>query len=330
MSELLQTLASYVPGLMTRRIAADPTPITTATAERFPAAVLFADISGFTPLTERLAQRGPAGLEFLTQLLNSYFGQLVDVITDHGGDVVKFAGDALIALWPAADAEAAQAISLQEATRLATQCGATIQGSLHDWETAEGVRLSLRFTVAAGEVFLVHVGGAYNRWEFVVTGRPLGQVSAAEKIARPGEVVLTPRAWELVADFCRGTALADGHVRLESIQELPHTRPAPVTPVTAAMEAGLRAYIPGAILARLSAGQGGWLAELRRVTVLFIDLPDLNYTTPLEQAQQTMRALQGALYRFEGSVNKISVDDKGTTLVAVMGLPPVVHEDDPV
>ena len=42
-----------------------------------------------------------------------------------------------------------------------------------------------------------------------------------------------------------------------------------------------------------------------------------------------MRALQTALYRFEGSINKISVDEKGVSTVAVFGTPPHAHADDP-
>ena len=102
MSDLIETLTSYVPTLISRRLAIDPMPIDSPASERFAAAVLFADISGFTALTERLAQQGPAGAEELTHLLNTYFDRLINLITAHGGDVVKFAGDALIALWPAA------------------------------------------------------------------------------------------------------------------------------------------------------------------------------------------------------------------------------------
>ena len=98
----------------------------------------------------------------------------------------------------------------------------------------------------------------------------------------------------------------------------------------AEVETALRAYIPGAILARLAAGQSGWLAELRRVTVLFINLPDLTYSTSLDQAQAVMQALQTALYRYEGSLNRIGVDDKGPMLLAALGLPPLAHEDDAV
>src|SRR5436305_15322033 len=96
---VLDTLASYLPALVVRGLVAAPGPLPLPTCEEHPAAVLFADISGFTALTERLAAQGSAGAEQLTRLLNTYFGQLIDVVTAHGGDVVKFAGDALLAVW---------------------------------------------------------------------------------------------------------------------------------------------------------------------------------------------------------------------------------------
>src|SRR5512139_3787655 len=97
---LTELLASYVPRLIQNRVAADPSPIEAPVAERFQAAILFADISGFTLLTEHMAERGPTGVETLARILNEYFGQLIDIIHSYGGDVVKFAGDAVIAVWP--------------------------------------------------------------------------------------------------------------------------------------------------------------------------------------------------------------------------------------
>ena len=60
------------------------------------AAMAVADVSGFTALTEVLSRVGPSGVELLTRCMNSYFAQVIDVVTQHGGDVVKFAGDAMI------------------------------------------------------------------------------------------------------------------------------------------------------------------------------------------------------------------------------------------
>ena len=70
-----ESLRAYVPEFLLSRFLARQKPLDGPGMERFPAAVLFADISGFTPLAERLARRGPAGAEELSALLNAYFGQ---------------------------------------------------------------------------------------------------------------------------------------------------------------------------------------------------------------------------------------------------------------
>jgi class 3 adenylate cyclase len=78
-------LASYVPALVVRRFADRHEPLDRPESERFVAAVLFADISGFTVLTERLAGTGPSGVEELTELLNECFDELVELVDEHGG-----------------------------------------------------------------------------------------------------------------------------------------------------------------------------------------------------------------------------------------------------
>ncbi|MDQ5850796.1 MAG: AAA family ATPase, partial [Chloroflexota bacterium] len=324
MVALVETLASYVPALITQRLARDPRPIELPTAERFPAAVLLADISGFTALTERLVQRGPTGVEDLSRILNASFGQLIDLVTEHGGDIVKLAGDALLALWPAANSD------LSAATRRAAQCAVAVQAAFHHAEPAEHVRLSLHIGIGAGEVVVVHLGGVYGRADFLLVDEALVQLRAAEGQAQPGEVVLSPEAWTLIQEHVMGAPLPGGGRRLERVRDLLPPQPLPGPSLVPEMDTALRAYIPGAILSRLVAGQTGWLAELRHVTVIFLNLPVLNSIVPLEQAQAAMVALQTALYRYEGSINMLSVDDKGVTLVAALGLPPLAHEDDAV
>ncbi|HEX8202188.1 MAG TPA: AAA family ATPase, partial [Isosphaeraceae bacterium] len=125
-----------------------------------------------------------------------------------------------------------------------------------------------------------------------------------------------------------GTPLADDFIRLTTLRAATAPRPLEVPALPAAADPALLPYIPAAIHRRVLARQSGWLAELRRVTVLFVNLPDLTHATPLEMAQEIVRTLQEALYSFEGSVNKLSIDEKGVTLVAALGLPPLAHEDD--
>lgn len=334
MTALLETLGSYVPLLIRRRLAVNPAPLTAPALESFPAAVLLADISGFTALAERLAQHGESGSEELSRLLNIFFGQLINIISAHGGDVLKFAGDAMLAAWPAEEESIAlQGAALQQAVRRAAQCALAIQAQ--SLTEVEGLRLSLRVGIGVGELLAAQLGGERDRWELVPAGDPLVQMSTAKRQAQPGEVILSPEAWALYSPQPAAPAPAGAGIKLT----IPLDPPLPLRAALPAQlppsaEAALRAYIPAAIVGRLAAGQGGtnqsgdWLAELRRVTVLFVNLPRLDHNVPLEQAQTLMRSMQETLYYFEGSINKLSVDDKGVTLLAAFGLPPLAHEDD--
>lgn len=324
-----ETLASYVPASVVRRIATNPTPQTAPVVERFPAAILFADITGYTALAGRLAQHGSVGTEKLPRLLNAYFSQLIDIVVGHGGDIIKFAGDAALILWPAIDE------NIATATYRATQCGLSMQESLYQYEVADGLKLSLRVGIGAGDITTANVGGVFNRWEFIVVGEPVNQSTAAEHQAKPGQVVLSPEAWSLMQNQYKGTVLMhEGHISGVLIETksdlLPLSRLKTIIPETAALDA-LRSYIPGAVLSRLGAGQIEWISELRRITVVFVNVRDIDFSAndATDLLHTVMRTLQTNIYCYEGSVNQFLVDDKGTTLVAAFGLPPLSHEDDP-
>ena len=323
---LLETLASYIPKIILRHLSNHPGGVAEPFSETHEAATLFADISGFTPLTERLAQSGPAGAERLADILNNYFGKLINLVNDYGGDVVKFAGDALLAIWPSSLHDS----SLPELTALAVQCALSAQAELRDYRVAEDIRLALRMGIGVGSVFNVHLGGAHNRWEFFLTGESIVQASEAEKRAAPGKVAVTSQAWALIQDRFHSYSMEEGYREVQSPVEEIQPRPLPAPALEPELEAGMRAHIPAAILSRLSAGQARWLAELRRVTIIFVNLPDLGSETPLREGQEIMKTMQEVIYYFEGSINKLNVDDKGVTLIAVQGLPPLSHEDDAV
>lgn len=337
---LAEVLASYVPQLIQKRVAADPSPIETPVAEALQAAVLFADISGFTRLTESLAEAGPTGVETIANVLNEYFGQLIDIVHQYGGDVVKFAGDAVIAVWTiASDDGTADSVSRADQwqwTMRAAECALEIRERLSNYKV-ENANLYLKLAVSVGSITTAHVGGVFNRWEFLLTGNPLVEVGIANSLGKADEIIITPSAWRLIRNDCNADviefelkeSIAQGG-RLKSLNKPSSIFETPQKPVIPdGVENSLRPYIPGAIINRLTAGQSGWIAELRRVTVLFINLPDIDQKTKLEDAQNLARLIQRSVYRYEGSINKINVDDKGITLVAALGLPPFAHEDDP-
>jgi class 3 adenylate cyclase len=290
-----------------------------------------------------MAERGPTGVETLARILNEYFGQLIDIIHDYGGDVVKFAGDAVIAVWPivpdlpTADSPASVSRADQwQWTMRAAECAIEVHRRLTNYKV-ENANLYLKLAISMGKIGSAHVGGVFNRWEFLITGTPLVELGIANNLAQAGEILVTPSAWKLIRndsnaepmEFELKEAIAQGG-RLESLNKPSSIFSTPkklIIPEGA--ENSLRPYIPGAVINRLTAGQSSWIAELRRVSVLFINLPDLDQDTELEQAQNIARLVQRSVYRYEGSINKINVDDKGITIVAALGLPPFSHEDDP-
>jgi class 3 adenylate cyclase/tetratricopeptide (TPR) repeat protein len=291
--------------------------------------MLFADLSGFTTLAEQLTLSGPSGVEELSRILNITFSQLLDIIKAHGGDVIKFAGDALLAIWPA------EREGMAGAVLRAAQCALGIQKRISNfYRLISNSPLYLRIVVAGGPLSLLHIGGAYGRWEFLATGAPLVDLALAEQLARPGDVVVAEAAWHFISGRCSGERRCFAEkdcpgIRLIEIHSAVPPQPRQRPSLSPAIEPALRAYVPGAVMNRLVAGQTDWLADLRRITVIFVNLPDLNHNTPVELAQTAMRSLQQLLYRYEGSINKLSLDDKGATLVAAMGLPPLSHIDDP-
>jgi class 3 adenylate cyclase/tetratricopeptide (TPR) repeat protein len=337
---LTELLASYVPRLIQNRVIVDKTPIEAPVSEDFQAAILFADISGFTRLTEHLAERGPSGVETLARVLNEYFGQVIDIVHEYGGDVVKFAGDAVIAVWnivsDSGEADSASRADQWQWTMRATECALAIRQRLANYK-AEDEQLYLKLAIGSGVITAVHVGGVFNRWEFLLTGSPLVELGIANSLAKAGDIIITPSAWRLIRNDCVADtlefelkiAIAQGG-RLHELNK-PSSLFASNQKIVIPPEAenSLRAYIPGAILNRLTAGQGSWIAELRRVTILFINLPGIDQNTKLSDAHELAQLIQRSVYRYEGSINKINVDDKGITIVAALGLPPFSHENDP-
>ncbi len=286
---------------------------------RLEGVVLFADISGFTSLTERLANRDVHGLEELSQILNDFFHPIIETIRDHGGDVLKLAGDSVVACWPAHS-------HLEQATTRAAACALAIQRNV--LTLASTTRLRVRIGLASGEFRVFLLGGEQDRWQLLATGRALFEVGAAEKRANPGEIVLAPGFRERLPAGAQTVNLEDGHARLADgpAVETPVARnPSsfPTSRVTRAVRRDFSSSLPDST--------AHWHAELRRVSTLFIHLPGLHPESPasLDLLQSIMMALQKTIFGFGGAINKWTVDDKGISLLAIFGLPPLAHEDDP-
>ncbi|MEX2200456.1 MAG: adenylate/guanylate cyclase domain-containing protein [Dongiaceae bacterium] len=144
--------------------------------ERRHAIILFADIAGYTDLTQKL------DAEDVHALLMRFFEAVDHVIADHGGNVDKHIGDAVMAVFGAPiahdnDAYRAAAAALQIQLALATSA------------TAGGETIRVRIGLAAGEVVADSTGSSHHR-EYTVTGEAVNLAARLQSLAAPGEILI--------------------------------------------------------------------------------------------------------------------------------------------
>jgi class 3 adenylate cyclase len=210
--------------------------------------------------------------------------------------------------------------------RVVCACALEMQSSLHSNPIAIEQGLAMRAGIAMGDVTVFHLGGVENRWDIAVVGDPLAQVGRAQSSADLGAVNLSPDSWQILSGLSYD---APAPVTSDQVGNLPDL-PSMTKTANEAAAAGLATYVPGIVIDHLAAGQSAFMAELRRLSVMFVDLPTLTTAADTDDAQQLVVSIQETLRRYEGHFHKLSIDDKGVKLIGVFGLPPLSHEDDPV
>jgi class 3 adenylate cyclase/tetratricopeptide (TPR) repeat protein len=314
----------FVPDYAVRLLAAHPS--RPPYVERSDGVVLFADIVGFSPLSVALANGGPYGAEELSNLLNGFFARMVGVITDHGGTVASFAGDAITALFsfhPQARTAVVQravrcALDMQEAS-LQFRAVATGAGTF---------TLAIRVGLGAGGVLMAVVGDPDTRLEHVLAGEAVNRAVAAERRAAQGQVLVdaTIRAGDHGIELAGGP---DGPAVAIRILERPrYVAPGPPRPADSAGESRLPAFLHPAIAERVRQGQVGLVDERRTVTVAFVGFPDLtdDLSKAIDRLQRFVAAAVRVIDRWGGHLRQVDVGDKGSLLVVAFGAP-VHHED---
>ena len=145
------------------------------------ATYVFGDVSGFTALGERLARRGRVGSETLTDAINAVFVALLAAVRVQGGEILKFGGDATLAMFTGPGHEArgaAAALGIQGVIATLRVPGAP-RGAQ---------RLAMSVGVASGTAHLFLAGE--DPRDLVVAGPLASEVVAREGEAEPGEVLL--------------------------------------------------------------------------------------------------------------------------------------------
>lgn len=175
-SEML--LLNVLPATIARRLKAGERPL----ADRFEeAAVLFADLVGFTPMSEQLTP------EEVVELLDGLFSEF-DAIADRRGlEKIKTVGDAYMVVGglPEPRPDAAEAVA---------DMALEMQELVAGWLSPTGEPLQLRVGIDIGPVVAGVIGK--RKFSYDLWGDTVNTASRMESHGIPGWIQVTPRAYE--------------------------------------------------------------------------------------------------------------------------------------
>jgi adenylate cyclase len=141
--------------------------------ETIRAALWLSDLEGFTRLADSLPR------EALLGLMHEYFECMVDTVEAHGGQVLKFMGDGLLAIFNLADDRLSSAAALGAAGEVSGELA-----QLSARRQAQGLPVSrFRIGLHLGDVLYGNIG-ARNRLDFTVVGPAVNEVSRIEAMGR--------------------------------------------------------------------------------------------------------------------------------------------------
>jgi adenylate cyclase len=170
----------YFAPAVAARIAREPGAVQLG-GDRRTVVVLFSDIRGFTPLSERMRPEDTASL------LSEYFTAMVDCVFRHGGMLDKFIGDAVMAQWGAPIEEPDDA---DRAVHAAADMMRELASLNAKWRATGRPELQVGIGLDRGEVFAGNIGSE-RRLEFTVIGDAVNRAAGLCAAAAGGKILLT-------------------------------------------------------------------------------------------------------------------------------------------
>lgn len=180
---LLAQLRSYIPQQLTDKIRASGQ----IEGERRQVTILFADISGFTALSERI------DAEELASLVNDCLKELVQAVYLYEGMVDKFVGDCIMAVFGAP-------VALEDDAERALRAALAMKGNLQNfnrrWIEKLGQPLDVHIGVNTGLVIAGNVGSDL-RMSYTVMGDTVNVAARLQDAAKAGQIFVSRNTYRL-------------------------------------------------------------------------------------------------------------------------------------
>ena len=189
LAALLRAISTYLPRQVVVPLLADPKPGQAKGSFSY-GTVMFADISGFTSMSERLSRLGKEGAEEIAAIVNRFFAPLLEVTDHYGGDLLKFGGDALLVFFGGENQAFRACLAALEMQDTMSRFSET--------PTSQGI-FQLRMTIGlgTGPLFMAHLGSE-DGMEFAVMGRAMAQMAQAENQAGAGEIFIDAETYQAI------------------------------------------------------------------------------------------------------------------------------------
>ncbi len=344
-------LSTYLPRYLVNLIAQDPTPGKVSGGFRY-GTVMFADVSGFTAMSEKLSVLGKEGAEEITAIVNDYFDTMLDISAQYGGDLLKFGGDALLLFFEGEDGAHRAVVTAQEMQQAMEK--------FVEVKTSQGeFRLRMSIGMGTGSIFLANLGTAEGM-EYAVMGRALANMAKAEDRAVATQVMVDRNTKDAAADIAEFSDAGDDFWLLEKADDFTplenylsqEIEPPPLLagenplqllesclPHITVIE-GLRPFVPDDLLSRLIADpqHPSLSGSHRPVTVMFANFYGIDEIIETlgpaheDAITQILNAhfvtMSRILAHFGGVVNKVDTYAIGHRIMALFGALHA-HEDDP-
>lgn len=178
-SDPQRDLAVYVPRLVREWVSDDPSPM--SMHRSIEGSMVFADVSGFTKLSERLAKLGKVGAETINEIIDTCFTELIDQAYTFGGTLLQFGGDALLLFFRGDGHQLRASAAALEMRR-------TIR-ELREFTWRVGrANLSMTIGVNSGDFDFFLVGGSHR--QLIVGGAAVTALVGLEGTAERGQILV--------------------------------------------------------------------------------------------------------------------------------------------
>ena len=279
--------------------------------------LMHCDVTGFTAMSETLAQSGKEGAEIMAGILNQFFERMLGIANQWGGIQMKFGGDAMLLYFKG-----------EQHAQCAVACGLQMQKAMEEFSEVNinetTCRLRMRIGIHSGQFYAISAGQSEGLLHYLLIGNEVNKAADVEPMAEPDQVVVSTETKILLS---KQTVLEK--TKHDGIWWVTKSD----TPKADINEIQLnnipRGFLKRYLMPPIAEGKtAGLLGEHRRVSIVFINLFGLSELleqhgdkTALDHSNQYLNIIFESMDKYRGYLITSDVCEHGDKVLIAFGAP---------